>query len=314
MDHDPRLDHLLNNGMEQNMNRIVSATTAAEMVQGQMTPQPPTPKMPEEHIKRPLNVFMVWSKQERRKICEAYPAMHNAEISKQLGIRWKELSDEEKAPYVKEANRLRAIHAETYPNYKYQPNRKPKREAEENGGQKKTQPKKQRPNEPMAQIQNVGEQNNWNPGFAGDQAYGNMYAFPGSTYFIQSVPLPADQMTNPLIQNQTIQNPLMQVLNPYTIMHTPTLYPQQHVTTQNQLYPYNLEHPARPQSNGSSSLGYGSSSSERTSPSTSSSGTTTGAPSTSSPEQFNRGYNFQMKYEEPEDVEPYHWNNDIRKL
>ncbi|KAE9551149.1 hypothetical protein FO519_005636 [Halicephalobus sp. NKZ332] len=80
------------------------------------------------HIKRPMNAFMVWSQLERRKICEHQPDMHNAEISKQLGTRWRQLTEDQKAPYVAEAERLRQMHMQEYPDYKYKPRKKPKKQ------------------------------------------------------------------------------------------------------------------------------------------------------------------------------------------
>ena len=80
------------------------------------------------HIKRPMNAFILWSQIERRKIlsgdCTGYggSTIHNAEISKMLGRRWKtELTDSDRAPFIREAERLRVVHMREYPDYKYRP-------------------------------------------------------------------------------------------------------------------------------------------------------------------------------------------------
>ncbi|XP_026782327.3 transcription factor SOX-4-like [Pangasianodon hypophthalmus] len=89
-------------------------------------------KTPSGHIKRPMNAFMVWSQIERRKIMEQSPDMHNAEISKRLGKRWKLLKDTDKIPFIREAERLRLKHMADYPDYKYRPRKK----AKSSGGSK----------------------------------------------------------------------------------------------------------------------------------------------------------------------------------
>ena len=73
-----------------------------------------------------MNAFMVWSQLERRKIIEVTPDKHNAEISKELGRRWKLLPEEARQPYIDEAERLRILHQKEYPDYKYKPRKKPK--------------------------------------------------------------------------------------------------------------------------------------------------------------------------------------------
>ncbi|QQP57506.1 Uncharacterized protein FKW44_002519, partial [Caligus rogercresseyi] len=57
-----------------------------------------------------MNAFMVWSQLERRKIIEITPEKHNAEISKELGRRWKLLGQKDRQPYIDEAERLRILH------------------------------------------------------------------------------------------------------------------------------------------------------------------------------------------------------------
>lgn len=80
----------------------------------------------ENHVKRPMNSFMVWAQSARRKLAEQYPHVHNAELSKMLGKLWRMLSAAEKQPFVEEAARLDKKHKEENPDYKYRPRRRQK--------------------------------------------------------------------------------------------------------------------------------------------------------------------------------------------
>ena len=71
-----------------------------------------------------MNAFMRWSQIERKKIIENFPDAHNAEISKNLGKKWRTLSEEEKRPFIEEAEKLKILHLKEYPNYKYRPKKK----------------------------------------------------------------------------------------------------------------------------------------------------------------------------------------------
>ena len=53
---------------------------------------------------------------------DQYATIHNAEISKLLGKRWKnELTDQDRQPFIMEAERLRLLHMKEHPDYKYRP-------------------------------------------------------------------------------------------------------------------------------------------------------------------------------------------------
>uniref|UniRef100_A0A3Q0S3Q5 Transcription factor SOX n=1 Tax=Amphilophus citrinellus TaxID=61819 RepID=A0A3Q0S3Q5_AMPCI len=121
--------------MVQKMSHTESTTEALSFFAGDSN-NPAWCKTPSGHIKRPMNAFMVWSQIERRKIMEQSPDMHNAEISKRLGKRWKLLRDSDKIPFIREAERLRLKHMADYPDYKYRPRKKVKSSASKPSGDK----------------------------------------------------------------------------------------------------------------------------------------------------------------------------------
>ena len=85
---------------------------------------------------------MVWSQLERRKIIESFPDSHNAEISKNLGKKWRELTEEQRRPFVEEAERLKMLHLKEFPQYKYQPKKKPRMMKTVGSKEKKAEPLK----------------------------------------------------------------------------------------------------------------------------------------------------------------------------
>ncbi|XP_025268648.1 sex-determining region Y protein isoform X1 [Camponotus floridanus] len=90
--------------------------------------QTPFTSHTQTRIKRPMNPFILWSSEKRKKIAKENPKLHNSKISKQLGQEWKTLPQEEKQTFIDRSNQLREEHKRRYPNYKYCPRRKTKSE------------------------------------------------------------------------------------------------------------------------------------------------------------------------------------------
>lgn len=72
-----------------------------------------------EHIRRPMNAFMLFSKELRGEVHKANPKKDNRSVSKLLGEMWNGLSDAKKAHFQKQAADLKEKHYKDYPDWKW---------------------------------------------------------------------------------------------------------------------------------------------------------------------------------------------------
>nr|CAD2137737.1 unnamed protein product [Meloidogyne enterolobii] len=78
-------------------------------------------------IKRPLNAYMIWTRQERKRILADDPKMKMNEVSKAMGERWKKMTDKEKKPFFEEAKKHSEEHKQAlqdHPELQYAPSKK----------------------------------------------------------------------------------------------------------------------------------------------------------------------------------------------
>uniref|UniRef100_A0A0K0EU91 Sex-determining region Y protein n=1 Tax=Strongyloides venezuelensis TaxID=75913 RepID=A0A0K0EU91_STRVS len=73
-------------------------------------------------VKRPPNCFLLFSKDRKKHLIRENPSKTLREVSTMVAEAWYNLSQEEKQPYVDEAERLKVEFQKKYPDYYYGPN------------------------------------------------------------------------------------------------------------------------------------------------------------------------------------------------
>lgn len=88
-----------------------------------------------EKIPRPRNAFILFRQHNHKLLIDEWTTKgveipHNSKISKLLGVKWKELSAEEKVHWKELAEKEKTDHEKKYPDYRYKPVRKQRKKRE----------------------------------------------------------------------------------------------------------------------------------------------------------------------------------------
>lgn len=90
-------------------------------------------KRDKEHIRRPMNAFMIFSKRHRALVHQRHPNQDNRTVSKILGEWWYALGAREKQQYHDLAFQVKEAHFKAHPDWKWC-NKDRKKSSSEGGG------------------------------------------------------------------------------------------------------------------------------------------------------------------------------------
>ncbi|OZC11080.1 hypothetical protein X798_01906 [Onchocerca flexuosa] len=97
----------------------MSASSKKRKIQTMISPDIGDKKTVRQHIRRPMNAFMIFSKRHRPLVHEKYPNRDNRTVSKILGEWWYALGPEEKQKYHDLATQVKEAHFRAHPDWKW---------------------------------------------------------------------------------------------------------------------------------------------------------------------------------------------------
>ncbi|EJW84205.1 HMG box family protein [Wuchereria bancrofti] len=97
----------------------MSTLSKKRKLQTVLCPDIPNKKAVRQHIRRPMNAFMIFSKRHRPLVHEKYPNRDNRTVSKILGEWWYALGPEEKQKYHDLATQVKEAHFRAHPDWKW---------------------------------------------------------------------------------------------------------------------------------------------------------------------------------------------------
>jgi hypothetical protein len=83
-----------------------------------------SPLSKQQHIKRPMNAFMIFGQEQRSKLQRLHPNEPNSTISCLIGQAWHALSATDRFVYMEKAKQFKEEHQQKYPSYKYMPTKR----------------------------------------------------------------------------------------------------------------------------------------------------------------------------------------------
>ncbi|KAI8147503.1 hypothetical protein BJV82DRAFT_349141 [Fennellomyces sp. T-0311] len=94
---------------------LEDANNGKEKQQQQEQQQAPA----KQRLKRPPNAYLLFNRDMRRRLLEESPKMTVAEISKEIGERWKRLEPEQRQNYMQQAALIKQDHLKNHPDFIY---------------------------------------------------------------------------------------------------------------------------------------------------------------------------------------------------